>query len=133
MIFFKKKSKYIFIVEDNAIYANALMHYIKENSAVDTIVKWFKVGELALEEIALQPSCVIIDYKLNSHYFDAENGLDIALKMKKLSKKTNFIFLSSHHEIEMTIKLSAEKRFSYLKKDAVAFKELSRIISFKNN
>lgn len=123
-----KKSKLIFIVEDEEIYAKTLMHNIKLKLDQEVELKWFPVGEVAEDQMSLNPDFVIIDYNLNGKYFDAENGLKMAINMRNKSKNTKFILLSSQTSIEVAVDAVKKEGFSYVIKNTDAFSKIIDII-----
>lgn len=123
-----KKMKLIFIVEDDEIYAKTLMHNIKLNLNQEVELKWFPVGEVAEEQMSLNPDFVIIDYNLNSKYFDAENGLKMAINMRNKSKNTKFILLSSQLSIEIAVEAVKKEGFQYVIKNNEAFSKVLALL-----
>jgi CheY-like chemotaxis protein len=120
--------KLIFIVEDNAVYAKSLEFYLK--SRFDSLdVQIFPVGELCLDNLHLDPYLIIMDYELNSRFFDAENGLAILQEIKSKDKKRPIVVLSGQGNEEVAEAVRKTGCFYIDKNDPDAFKKIENHIS----
>src|ERR1019366_1429432 len=98
-----KKEINVFIVDDNKIFALALKGNI-ETAFKNKLVKisTFETGEACMENfLKVMPELVILDYYLNSKSSDADNGLQILDKIKKINHGINVIMLTSNDDIDI--------------------------------
>lgn len=123
----KKSPKLIFIVEDNAVYARSLEFFLKSKfEGVE--VKTFPVGELALDSIHMKPDYIVMDYFLNSRYFDAEDGLSILKGIKEKDPKVKIIVLSSQQDVKVALAVK-DQGSMYVIKNEEAFENILRLMS----
>jgi DNA-binding NtrC family response regulator len=109
-----KFNSLIFVVEDNKVYNKLITEYLKKQNF--TKVKPFFSGEecvKAVEQGEL-PDIVIQDY-----FLEGMNGIDVLQKVKKLSPKSDFIFLTGHDNIEVAVNTIKFGAFDYIIKDKV--------------
>lgn len=122
-----KKSKLIFIVEDDKSYAKALEKFIQERfPAISTEV--FPVGELAVDNLHRDPDLIIMDYYLNSRYYDAEDGLEIVRQIKAMHANVKTIVLSGQDKLEVVVKAVEETHSHYVMKGDHAFQKIEELI-----
>ena len=132
-LFKKQKSLgLIFIVEDNELYAKALEFFLKEKFP-NTEIKCFPVGELCTDQLHLNPDLIIMDYFLNSKYYDAVDGLEIIRQIKSKKPNSNIVLLSEQNKIDVIVNVEKEiGRNNYITKDKEAFKNIELIIRALN-
>ncbi|MBA3901314.1 MAG: response regulator [Bacteroidetes bacterium] len=121
----------IFIVEDDVIYAKTLEFYLKNNLCAESEILYFPVGELAVENFHLKPDLILMDYHLNSSYFEAVDGIENIKIIKTSYPKTHVILLSSQKRIEVAVEAFAEYACYYVVKDNEALRKLAKIINHK--
>ncbi len=122
-----KHPKLIFIVEDNSIYAKSLEVFLK--ARLENIeVRIFPVGELCLDNLHLKPDVIIMDYYLNTKYYDAENGLSILKQIRLKDDKVRTIVLSAQNDSKVVLDVS-DTGSLYLVKNDNAFQEIIDLIS----
>jgi len=129
--FFKpkeKKSKTIFIVEDNPVFAKVLKTYLmtKFRDVEDVII--FPKGEVCLSELHRKPSTIIIDYFLGTSCDDAVTGLETIVQIKAQKSDANIIVLSAWREEEIPLETIKNFDYSYVEKNPDAFKTVERLI-----
>jgi two-component system, OmpR family, response regulator len=122
-----KNQIYIYIVEDNAVYAESLKSVIQIHFP-DTKIKIFRIGELCLLELHRNPLIVIMDYFLNSKYPEAQNGLEIIKHIKSQKPQTNIIVLSVQENISVVLDAIKQYGCIYVQKDPDAFKRVEQFI-----
>lgn len=122
------KSGIIFIVEDNPVYAKMLEVFIKSNFPETKEVKIFPVGEVCLMELDRNPDVIIIDYFLDTKYYDAETGLEIIKKIRARKPEVHIIVLSSQKDIDVVVEVVKTHNCSYINKDKEAFSRVEEII-----
>jgi two-component system OmpR family response regulator len=116
----------IFLVDDDPIYLKSLELQFLQNP--DLKIKSFLSGEACLEEMAIKPDIVILDYILNGTNKDAMDGVHTLVAIKNISPGTQVIMLSSGENVEVatgSIKLGA---FTYVVKNANTFLKLKTCI-----
>jgi DNA-binding NarL/FixJ family response regulator len=122
-----EKTGVIFIVEDNPAYAKTLEVFVKTFAQAKE-VKLFPVGETCLMELHKNPDVIIIDYFLDTKYYDAETGLEIIKKIRAQKPEMNIIVLSSQEDINVVLEAVKTYECSYIKKDEQAFDRLEDIL-----
>lgn len=118
----------IFIVEDNPAYAATLEMFLKSSFPNGKEIKIFPVGETCLMELHRNPDVIIIDYFLDTKYYDAETGLDIVKQIRLQKPEMNIIVLSSQKEIDITLEMVKQYNCSYVKKDENAFEKVEEFL-----
>jgi two-component system, OmpR family, response regulator len=124
-----KPPKLIFIVEDNAVYAKSLEIYLRTKFD-DIDVRIFQVGELAIDNLNLKPEFIIVDYFLNSKFYDAENGVSILKEIKEKDPNVQIIVLSSEQD-EKLIQSIRDTGCLYIHKNAEAFEKVRNLLSLQ--
>lgn len=111
------KNPLIFVVEDNTIYSNLVVSYLKTNKF--TNVESYLTGEEALENMHKNPDLVIQDYLLNGI-----TGIEVLIKAKKIHPGVEFIFLSGNDNIDIAINTMKYGANNYIVKDQHALPKL---------
>lgn len=122
-----KKSKLIFIVEDDKAYGKALEKFIQERFP-EAKTELFPVGELAIDNLHRDPDLVIMDYHLNSRYYDAEDGLEMVRQIKAMHARVKTIILSAQDKLEVVVKVVEETHSHYVIKSENAFQKIEELI-----
>ena len=109
------KDHLIFVVENNKIYNLMVTEYLKKQDF--TNVKSIYSGEECVEvvEKGETPEIVIQDYHL-----DGINGIDVLRKVKKISPKTEFVFLTSNENMDVAVNTIKYGGYDYIVKDKMA-------------
>ena len=125
----EKQPRLIFIVEDNAVYAKSLEIFLRTKfEGIE--VKIFPVGELAVDNLHLKPEFIVMDYFLNSKYYDAEDGVSILNVIREKQPNIQIIVLSSEED-ESTIKKVHDTGCLFLHKDSEAYEKVRNLISLQ--
>jgi two-component system OmpR family response regulator len=82
----------IFLVDDNALYLKNLEIAFASKPYYKIVT--FATGELCLEQMALKPDIIILDYYLNSVKKDSLNGLEILKKIRAINSEVPVVMLS---------------------------------------
>lgn len=122
----KDKSKLIFVVEDNTLYAKSLEVFLRTKFE-NIEVKLFPVGELALDNLHMKPDFIVIDYFLDSQYDDAEDGFSILIDIKAKDPKAKVIILSAQQDIKVALAIK-DSGSMYVVKDQDAFENIAALI-----
>jgi DNA-binding NtrC family response regulator len=116
-----KKSMLIFVVEDNLLFNQMVSEYLRKHNFVN--LKSFVSGTECVKAVkeGLCPDIVIQDY-----FMDDINGVDVLKAVKKLSKKSEFIFLTANADIDVAIESMKLGALDYIIKDKGDF--LNRLV-----
>ena len=76
--------QYIFLVDDEPIQNEMLKDHI--SSLFEYKLKTYESGEDALKDMHLNPAIVVLDFHLNSHLPDAQNGVEVLKKIKEIMR-----------------------------------------------
>lgn len=87
-----QSSQYIFLVDYEPIQNEMLKDHI--GSIFQYELKTYENGEDAIKDLGLNPSIVVLDFHLNSHLPDAQNGVEVLKRIKEISPHTEVIMLS---------------------------------------
>jgi DNA-binding NtrC family response regulator len=123
----KGKSRTIFIVEDNVIYARALEEYLKRAFPDVKEVKTFDTGEVVLSELHLDPSIIIMDHYLNQER-GAVSGLETIKHIRAKKPGTSIMLLSAQGDISVALEATKKYKCHYVKKDEQAFNKVEEFI-----
>lgn len=119
----EKKNNLIFVVEDNKMYNKLIVEYLSKNKFSN--VKPFFSGEECVEAIRSgdAPDIIIQDY-----FLEKMNGVDVLRKVKQINPEPEFIFLTSHEDMEVAVNTIKFGAFDYIIKDKITLdKVLDRI------
>lgn len=107
-----KKSMLIFVVEDNLLFNQMVCEYLRKHNYYN--IKSFTTGNESIKAVlnGEKPDIVIQDY-----FLDDMNGLDVLKAVKKKSKKSEFIFLTSNDDINVVIDSMKSGALDYIIKD----------------
>ncbi|NCX95685.1 MAG: response regulator [Chitinophagia bacterium] len=122
-----QKKKYIFLVDDEPIQNEMLKDYISER--YDYECRTYESGETALKDIGLNPSIVVLDYHLNAHLPDAQDGLEVLKAVKSACPGTHVIMLSGQDKIEVAVDSMKYGAYDYVIKGETAFARMENVIN----
>lgn len=116
----------VFIVEDNKTYSLLLKKYLEIHlKKWSTTVFSFVTGEACLQKFKkIKPDIILLDYELNSHTTDAENGLQILDKLKALDPGIKIIMLTGNAELNVALKSFQNGAADYILKGENSFVEI---------
>ncbi|MFT7161533.1 MAG: two-component system OmpR family response regulator [Bacteroidia bacterium] len=120
------KKTNLFLVDDDALYLKSLEIDFLELQ--EFTVNTFATGELCLQNLALNPDVIILDYHLNGIDKGAINGLETLDKIKTMQPNTPVVMLSSQDKIDVAINCMRHKALDYVVKSETAFMRLQKII-----
>lgn len=122
-----KKTNDLFIVEDDKIFALALKADIEEHFKDKAIkVHSFSVGETCMQKFSqVMPQIVILDYRLNSKFPDAADGIKVLDWIKKTNRDTHVIMLTSEDHIDIALEAFHHEASDYVVKTATKFKKIN--------
>jgi DNA-binding NtrC family response regulator len=110
----EKKGNLIFVVEDNEVYNKLIVEYLKKQDY--TNVKPFFSGEECVEAIKKgeSPDVIIQDY-----FLEKMNGVDVLRQVKHFNPLPEFIFLTSHEDMEVAVNTMKFGAYDYIIKDKI--------------
>lgn len=112
----------VFIVEDDAWYAEALQHFLSLNP--DLKVEVFSTGEELLENLYKDPSIVTLDYSL-----PGIEGSQLLAKILEKKPNLQVIMLSGQEDVSTAVTLLKEGALDYIVKDENTQDRLWKLIS----
>jgi DNA-binding NtrC family response regulator len=107
-----KKHLKIFVVEDNKIYNRVVCEYLKKLNFKH--VTSFYSGKECIKAVVAgaSPHIVIQDYHLED-----TTGIDVLQNVKKISKRTEFVFLTGNEDMDVAVNTIKYGAFDYIIKD----------------
>lgn len=117
----------IFIVDDDKMFSLALKANIEssfENKPIK--VHSFVTGETCMQKFnEEQPQIVILDFHLNSKYYDAEDGIQVLDWIKKENAETNVIIVTSDDSCNVALKSFEHGACDYVFKTETQFRKIN--------
>jgi two-component system OmpR family response regulator len=117
----------IFLVDDDALFLKNLEIQFKETT--DFVIHTFPTGEICLQNLALKPAIIVLDYYLSGIDKNAINGIETLDKIKAADPSISVIMLSSQDKIEIAVACMHHKAFDYVVKSETAFVRLQKTIT----
>ncbi len=124
----KDNSILVFLVDDDELFLKSLVIDFANNS--EYIIQTFLTGERCIENMAKNPTIIILDYYLNSVDKNAINGIETLDIIKAKHPYMPVIMLSSQDNIDVAVDCMKHKAFDYIVKSETAFLRLQKAISF---
>lgn len=119
----------IFLVDDDPIFTKALSHAISDSKGhQQTEIKIFSTGEECISSLGFNPSIVILDYYLDSKYYDAMNGIKVLKKIKQSHPEAKVIILSGQTNVDVALDTIKYKAYDYVSKNENAFMRIGNIV-----
>lgn len=118
--------QYIFLVDDEPIQNEMLKDHI--SSLFECKLKTYESGEDALKDMHLNPAIVVLDFHLNSHLPNAQNGVEVLKKIKDISPHTEVIMLSGQDQISVATDSMKHGAYDYVVKGETAFHRIQNIV-----
>jgi DNA-binding NtrC family response regulator len=124
-----KKNILIYLVDDDLIFLHALEQCIKSTENERLEIKCFSTAEECIEKLQSHPDIIILDYYLDSKFYDAMNGMKALKKIKRLSPLTKVIILSSQSNMDVALNSMKNQAFDYVSKHSEdAFIKIKKIV-----
>jgi DNA-binding NtrC family response regulator len=117
----------IFLVDDEPIQNEMLKDYLAERFSYE--IKTFESGESALREMNQNPQIVVLDFHLNSHLPDAQNGVEVLKRIKEVSPASQVIMLSGQDKLEVAVESMKYGAYDYVVKGETAFSRMENVIN----
>lgn len=123
----EQSTRFIFLVDDEPIQNEMLKDYISERFLYQ--IKTYESGEAVLADMHLNPEIIVLDFHLNSHRPDAENGVDVLKKIKAQNSQAQVIMLSGQDKLEVAIDSMKHGAYDYVVKGETAFSRMENILN----
>lgn len=114
-----KKSKKIFIVDDDPTHNDMLKAFLLEKFNMDILS--FTSGEEAIRNIEQNPDFIILDYNLDRVNANALDGVAVLKKFREINPNAYVIMLSGQDKIEVAVDSMRCGAFDYVVKNPVGF------------
>jgi DNA-binding NtrC family response regulator len=117
----------VFIVDDDAMFCKALENYLK-NEISGLAIRSFPNGEACLHEMHLNPDVVLLDYRLDSEFPYAWDGLQVLKKIGQLDPGISVVILSAGENLEIAMDCINTGAVEYVVKNEHAFEKVKKVI-----
>ena len=111
----KQETRLIFLVDDQEIFLRILESDLR--NIKNCMIMTFTSGEECLKNMYLEPELVVLDYDLSGLEGNLLSGIEVLKRIKKTSKATEVVMLSSHEEIHVAVASMKFGAFDYVIKD----------------
>jgi two-component system OmpR family response regulator len=121
------KDLMVFIVDDDALFCKALEFYLK-NEIPGLTLRVFPNGEACLHEMHLNPDVILLDYRLNSEFPYAWDGLQVLKKISQVDPGISVVILSVGENLEIAMDCINTGAVEYVVKNEHAFEKVKKVI-----
>ena len=122
-----QSSRYIFLVDDEQIQNEMLKDYISDRFKYK--IKTYESGETAIADLNLDPEIIVLDFHLNAHLPDAQNGVEVLKKIKEVHPTSQVIMLSGQDKLEVAVDSMKYGAYDYVIKGETAFSRMANILN----
>ncbi len=123
----EQSSQYIFLVDDEPIQNEMLKDYISERFKYQ--IKTYSNGEDMVKDLNLNPAIIVLDFHLNAHLPNAQNGVAVLKKIKELQSTAQVIMLSGQDKLDVAVDSMKYGAYDYVIKGETAFSRMENIIN----
>ena len=123
----EQSSQYLFLVDDEPIQNEMLKDYLSER--FEYKIKTYDTGEGAIKDLQLNPAIIVLDYHLNAHLPNAQNGVEVLKSLKEMAPDTKVIMLSGQDKIDVAVDSMKYGAYDYVIKGETAFSRMENIIN----
>lgn len=123
----EQSSQYIFLVDDEPIQNEMLKDYISERFQYQ--IKTYESGESAIKDLNLKPAVIVLDFHLNAHLPNAQNGVEVLKKIKELNPEAHVIMLSGQDKLDVAVDSMKYGAYDYVIKGETAFSRMENVIN----
>ncbi len=120
-------SQYVFLVDDEPIQNEMLRDHLSDHFGFQ--FKVYDSGEGAIKDMNLNPRIVVLDYHLNAHLPNAQNGVEVLKAIKKSWPNVKVVMLSGQDKLEVAVQSMKLGATEYVIKGETAF---SRMVTVFN-
>ncbi len=122
-----EQKRTIFLVDDEPIQNEMLKDYLSERFVYD--IKTFDNGEDAIKNMNLNPEIIVLDYHLNAHRSDAQNGVEVLKTLKDRYPDVQVIMLSGQDKLEIAVDSMKYGAYDYVVKGETAFSRMENVMN----
>ncbi len=122
-----QSTQYLFLVDDEPIQNEMLKDYLSERFQFK--IKTYSSGEDAIQDLSLDPAVIVLDFHLNAHLPNAQNGVEVLKKIKELKPSAQVIMLSGQDKLEVAVDSMKYGAYDYVTKSETAFSRMENIIN----
>jgi len=122
-----QSSQYMFLVDDEPIQNEMLKDYLSERFKYQ--IKTYSSGEDMIKDLNLNPAIIVLDFHLNAHLPNAQNGVDVLKKVKELQSTAQVIMLSGQDKLQVAVDSMKYGAYDYVVKGETAFSRMENIIN----
>lgn len=122
-----QSTQYVFLVDDEPIQNEMLKDYLSER--FEYKIKTYDTGEGAIKDMQLNPAIVVLDYHLNAHLPNAQNGVEVLKSIREISPETKVIMLSGQDKIDVAVDSMKYGAYDYVIKGETAFSRMENIMN----
>lgn len=122
-----QNTQYVFLVDDEPIQNEMLKDYLSERFSYK--IKTYDTGEGAVKDLQLNPAIVVLDYHLNAHLPNAQNGVEVLKAIKEASPETKVVMLSGQDKIDVAVDSMKYGAYDYVIKGETAFSRMENIFN----
>ncbi len=122
-----EQKRTIFLVDDEPIQNEMLKDYLSERFVYD--IKTFDNGEDAIKSMHLNPEIIVLDYHLNSHRSDAQNGVEVLKTIKDRYPDVEVIMLSGQDKLDIAVDSMKYGAYDYVVKGETAFSRMENVMN----
>ncbi len=123
----EQSTRYIFLVDDEPIQNEMLKDYVSDHFKYK--IKTYESGETAIADMHLHPEIVVLDFHLNAHLPDAQNGVEVLRKIKEIAPLTQVIMLSGQDKLDVAVDSMKYGAYDYVIKGETAFSRMGNILN----
>jgi DNA-binding NtrC family response regulator len=122
-----QSTRFIFLVDDEPIQNEMLKDYISDRFQYK--IKTYESGEAAMKDMHLNPEIVVLDFHLNSHLPDAQNGVEVLKRIKEQYPAVQVVMLSGQDKLEVAVDSMKYGAYDYVIKGETAFSRMENILN----
>jgi DNA-binding NtrC family response regulator len=117
----------VFIVDDDPLFGKAMEAYLHKEVEGVSIYR-FQNGETCLHEMYRDPDLILLDYKLDSEFAYAWDGLQILKKINHLNPGMGVVVMSAKESVETAMNCVNQGALDYVVKNETAFGKVKQIL-----
>jgi two-component system response regulator AtoC len=118
----------VFIVDDDPVFSKALETYLKKE-VPNVEVASFSNGESSLHELHRSPDLLLLDYRLDSEFAYAWDGLQILKKINNIDPGLSVVVMSAKESVDTAMNCIKMGAMEYVVKNEQAFPKIKGIVS----
>jgi len=124
-------TQYIFLVDDEPIQNEMLKDYLSERFKYQ--IKTYESGEDAIKDLlTFKPVIMALDFHLNSHLPNAQNGVEVLKQVKAMLPATQVVMLSGQDKLQVAVDSMKYGAYDYVIKGETAFSRMENIFNNLN-